>query len=56
MKSQDFQSAPTPIVVELKHVTKTYPGVTAVEDVNLSLASGEVMGLLGQMVRENPPP
>lgn len=45
MKSQDFQTAH--VVVELKNVTKTYPGIIAVDDMSLSLASGEVMGLLG---------
>ena len=35
------------IIVELKHVTKKFAGVTALKDVNLSVQKGEVVGLIG---------
>src|SRR4029453_15116971 len=34
--------------LELAHITKTYPGVTALNDVSLSVAKGEVIGLIGE--------
>ncbi|MBN9022396.1 MAG: sugar ABC transporter ATP-binding protein [Rhizobiales bacterium] len=36
----------TPLV-ELRHITKSFGGVHAVEDVSISLGHGEVLGLLG---------
>ncbi len=38
---------PEPLL-ELRSVTKTYPGVTALDDVSISLAKGEVLGLIGE--------
>ncbi|WP_108662933.1 sugar ABC transporter ATP-binding protein [Acuticoccus kandeliae] len=38
---------PEPLL-ELRSVTKTYPGVTALDDVSLSLNKGEVLGLIGE--------
>ena len=35
-------------LLELRSVTKTYPGVTALDDVSISLAKGEVLGLIGE--------
>jgi len=37
-----------PPVLELRGVTKRFPGVTANDDVSLSLRSGEVLALLGE--------
>ncbi len=34
--------------LELSKITKTYPGVTALSDVSLSVAKGEVVGLIGE--------
>ena len=34
--------------LELVNITKTYPGVTALNDVSLSVAKGEVIGLIGE--------
>ena len=34
--------------LELVNITKTYPGVTALNDVSLSVAKGEVVGLIGE--------
>ncbi len=35
-------------IVSMKHIVKTFPGVKALDDVNLNLRSGEVMALLGE--------
>ena len=34
--------------LELKNISKIYPGVTALEDVSLSVRAGEVVGLVGE--------
>jgi ribose transport system ATP-binding protein len=34
--------------LELAHITRTYPGVVALNDVSLSVARGEVVGLIGE--------
>lgn len=34
--------------VSMEHITKTFPGVKALDDVQLHLKSGEVMALLGE--------
>ena len=36
------------VVLEARHVTKTFPGVVANQDVSLKLYRGEVLGLLGE--------
>jgi len=36
------------IIVSMEHISKSFPGVKALEDVNLELCSGEVMALLGE--------
>ena len=35
-------------MLELKHITKTYPGVVALDDVSMSVRDGEVHALLGE--------
>lgn len=35
-------------VLELEHIRKVYPGVTALKDVTLQLRPGEVLGLIGE--------
>ena len=37
-----------PIDLALKNVTKVYPGVVALQDVDLSIKGGEVVGLIGE--------
>ncbi|MCQ5131471.1 sugar ABC transporter ATP-binding protein [Butyricicoccus faecihominis] len=36
------------IILEMKHITKVYPGVTALNDVSIDLRRGEVLALLGE--------
>jgi ribose transport system ATP-binding protein len=36
------------ILLELRSITKTYPGVTALDDVSLSVRKGEIVGLIGE--------
>lgn len=38
----------TPYSVEMRNITKTFPGVRALDDVSFSLRPGEVMALLGE--------
>ena len=35
-------------LLELRSITKTYPGVTALSGVSLSVRKGEVVGLIGE--------
>lgn len=37
-----------PLALEMKNITKTYPGVRALEDVSLQVRPGEVLGLVGE--------
>lgn len=36
------------IVLEMRHVTKRFPGVLALDDVNLNLKKGEILGICGE--------
>jgi ribose transport system ATP-binding protein len=36
------------VLLELAGITKTYPGVTALDDVSLRVLRGEVLGLIGE--------
>jgi ribose transport system ATP-binding protein len=38
----------TPVVLEMRGITKRFPGVVALQDVSLSLAAGEVLALMGE--------
>lgn len=40
-------------MIEVVDLTKTYKKVNVVDHVNLYIEPGEIVGLLGQMVREN---
>ena len=35
-------------ILELRSIAKTYPGVIALDGVTMSLARGEVLGLIGE--------
>ncbi len=39
---------PDTAILELRGITKFYPGVTALDDVSLTVRSGEVLGLVGE--------
>ena len=36
------------IVLRMEHITKTFPGVVALDDVSIDLKKGEVLGILGE--------
>ena len=42
------------VIVSMKNITKTFPGVKALDNVNFELRSGEVMALLAKTARVNP--
>jgi ABC-type sugar transport system ATPase subunit len=42
-------------VLRAEHLTKHYGPVVALDDLNLSIAAGEVVGLLGPKVPARPP-
>jgi len=39
---------PVPPILEMRHITKTYPGVRALDDVTFSVQAGEVHALVGE--------
>jgi ribose transport system ATP-binding protein len=43
-----MDGADRPVLLELIGVTKVYPGVTALDDITLSVGRGEVLGLIGE--------
>ena len=36
------------MLLEMKHITKEFPGVKALDDVSLELGAGEVLALVGE--------
>lgn len=38
----------TDVVLEVKHITKRFPGVLANDDVSIQLHRGEILALLGE--------
>ena len=38
----------TQYIVEMRHVTKTFPGIRANDDVSIAIKRGEVYALLGE--------
>jgi ABC-type sugar transport system ATPase subunit len=37
-----------PELIRLEHITKTFPGVKALDDVTLTVNGGEVLALVGE--------
>lgn len=40
--------ADQPVILEMKHIRKTFPGVVALDDMQLQVKAGEVHALLGE--------
>ena len=36
------------IILEMRHVTKKFPGVVALNDVSIDLRKGEILGIVGE--------
>ena len=36
------------VILEMKHVTKRFPGVVALKDVSIELYKGEILGICGE--------
>ena len=51
---EEVQDMPE-LLVEMKDITKTFPGVKALNKARLELYKGEVLGLLGENGAGNPP-
>ena len=41
-------------IVEMRHITKRFPGIVANDDISLGIKKGEIFALLGETARENP--
>ena len=42
-------------IVEMKHITKRFPGIVANDDVTIQIKKGEILPFWEKMVQENPP-
>ena len=42
-------------IVEMKHITKRFPGIVANDDVTIQIKKGEILPCWERMVPENPP-
>ena len=43
------------IVLKMSNISKTFPGVKALSNVDFTLREGEIHALMGEMVQVNPP-
>ena len=43
-------------MVEIKNLTRFYGNIPAVKNLSFTVEDGEILGFLGQTVRENPLP
>lgn len=41
-------------IIEMKHITKRFPGIVANQDVTLQIKKGEILLFWERMERENP--
>lgn len=46
--SRSLRAMESPYIVEMEHITKTFPGVKALDEARFRLKAGEVMALLGE--------
>lgn len=46
--SQMISGEPIPFAVEMRHITKTWPGIVADDDVSLQVRKGEILALVGE--------
>ena len=46
--AQDAAQSAQPIILEMRHITKVFPGVLALDDVNLSVRKGEIHAICGE--------
>ena len=42
-------------LLEMDHIKKSFPGVKALDDVQLKVKPGEIHALMGEMAPVNPP-
>ncbi len=47
-EAEERQLAGTPLAVEMRHITKTFPGVLANDDISIGFRKGEIHALLGE--------
>ena len=47
--------ADTEYIVEMRHITKRFPGLVANGDVSIQIKKGEIYAILGENGAENPP-
>ena len=44
-----------PVLLRMENITKTFPGVKALDHVSLEVKAGTVHALMGETARESPP-
>ena len=42
------------VILEMRRITKRFPGVTALKDVSIQLEKGEILAICGKTGRESP--
>ena len=48
MAEAGLQASATPPILEMRGIGKRFPGVVALQNVDLTVRSGEVLGLVGE--------
>ena len=49
IKNVSSGEAEAPYVIEMRHITKVFPGIIANDDITLQLKKGEIHALLGKI-------